>query len=168
MTKLRLCLFVLVLFFPFELLAQDLTGWRKPNNNGLGKDYAWRKDDPNLYLTAKADYDGDGKVDEASLLINTKAEKMGLFVELSSQPGKTIKLDEMDDLSWIEVMGVAVAKPGKYKTACGKGYFECDKGEPESLNLKQPVIDYFKEGSANSFFVWEKKSKEFKRIWMSD
>jgi len=93
---------------------------------------------------------------------------MALYVELSSKPGQKIKLDEFDDKAWITVMGVTIAKPGKYKTACGKGYFECEKGEPAELNLKLPAIDYFKEGSANSFFIWDKKAKQFKRIWMSD
>ncbi len=150
------------------MLAEDFTGWRKPDNKELGNDYSWRKEDPNLYLTAKADYDGDGKEDMAFLLINDKENKMGLFVELGSRPGKKIKLDQFDDKSWLEVMGIAVAKLGKYKTACGKGYFDCEKGEPKTLDLKLPAIDYFKEGSANSFFIWNKKTNQFKRIWMSD
>jgi len=117
----------------------------------------------------KADFDGDGKQDVARLLINGKENKMGLFVKLSSRPdGKEIKLEEFDDKSWIEVMGISVVKPGNYRTACGKGYFECKKGEPETLKLKQPAIDFFKFGSANSFFVWDGKDKRFHKIWMSD
>jgi len=156
------------LMIPIALSAQDLSGWRTPNKSELTIDSSLRKEGAISLLTAKADFDGDGKQDEASLLINDKENKMGLFVELSSQPGKKIKLDEIDNKSWIEVMGITVAKPGKYKTACGKGYFDCQKGEPEELNLKLPAIDYFKEGSANSFFIWDKKTKQFKRIWMSD
>jgi hypothetical protein len=166
--KLKLFVVALVLLLPLELLAQDSTGWRKPENKELGNDYSWRKEDPNLYLTAKADFDDDGKEDMAFLLINVKQNKMGLFVELTSRPGKKMKLDESDDKSWIEVMGIAVAKPGKYKTACGKGYFDCEKGEPKELSLKLTAIDYFKEGSANSFFIWDTKKKKFNRIWMSD
>ena len=36
-------------------------------------------------------------------------------------------------------MGIDIVKPGKYKTACGKGYYECEKGEPEVLKLKRPL-----------------------------
>ncbi|MDP2277699.1 MAG: hypothetical protein Q8K51_05690 [Nitrospirota bacterium] len=158
----------LALMIPLSALAQDMSNWRTPTKSELAHDLDWRKEDPNLYLKAKADFDGDGKEDTASLLINDKKNKMGLFVELSSRPGKRIKLDEIEDKSWIEVMGITVAKPGNYKTACGKGYFDCEKGEPEALNLKLPAIDYFKEGSANSFFIWDKKTKQFQRIWMSD
>ncbi len=43
-------------------------------------------------------------------------------------------------------MGVDVAKPGEYKTACGKGYFACAEGEPAILRLNRPAIDYFKFG----------------------
>jgi hypothetical protein len=85
-----------------------------------------------------------------------------------ANPVKRIKLDEIDDKSWIDVMGVRIAKLGKYKTAFGKGYWDCKEGEPEALNVKLPAIDYFKEGSANSFFIWDNKTRQFKRIWMSD
>ncbi|HXX35768.1 MAG TPA: hypothetical protein VEM15_14965, partial [Thermodesulfobacteriota bacterium] len=128
----------------------------------------WRREDPNLYLTAKADFDGDGKEDEAFLLINVNENKIGLFVQLSSYPEKKIQLDEIQNRAWLDVMGVTVVKPGNYKTACGKGYWACEKDEPPALNLKLAAIDYFKEGSANSFFVWDVKKKKFNRIWMSD
>jgi hypothetical protein len=164
----KLCMGAFVLLIPLALSAQNIAGWRPPTQFELADHLGWRKEDPNFYIKAKADFDGDGKEDEARLLINDKENKMGLFVELSSRPGKTMKLDEFDDKSWIEVMGIMVAKPGKYKTACGKGYVDCQKGEPQELHLKLPAIDYFKEGSANSFFIWENKTKQFKRIWMSD
>ncbi len=126
----------------------------------------WRQSDKALYLTAKADFDGDGKQDTVRLLINDKKNKIGLFVELSSKPDET-QLAE-DDKTAIQVMGVTIAMPGKYKTACGKEYWACEKNEPAALNLKYPAIDYFKKESANSFFIWNKKAKQFERVWMSD
>jgi hypothetical protein len=158
----------LQLLLPLCLWAEDMSGWRVPAKADLADESGWRNVDKSLYLTVSADFDGDGKKDKASLLINDKKNKMGLFVELSSQPGKKIRLDETDDKSWIQAMGITIAKPGKYKTACGKGYWACEKGEPASLNLKLPAIDYFKEESASSFFIWDKKTKQFKRIWISD
>jgi len=147
-------------------MAQDMSDWRVPNKSDFAGESGWRQNDKTLYLTAKADFDGDGKQDIVSILINDKINKMGLFAELSSKPGK-IQLVE-DDKTGIQVMGIAVAKPGKYKTACGKGYWACEKGEPATLNLKFPAIDYFKEESASSFFIWNKKAKQFERVWMSD
>jgi len=166
--ELPLSLVAFFLLFALESSAQHSTAWRRPNIKDLGDDYGWRKEDPNLYLTARADFDGDGKEDETFLLVNDKESKMGLFAQLSSLPGKKIKLDESDHKSWIEVMGIAVVKPGNYKTACGKGYWTCEKDEPAALNLNLPAINYFKESSANSFFVWDTKKKKFSRIWMSD
>ena len=166
--KLKLFLFTLAFLFPLGLFAQDFDGWRKPNNKELGDDYSWRKDDINLYLTAKADFDGDDNEDEAFLLINNKENTIGLFVSLSSQGKKSVLLETIEDKKNIIGMGIKAAKPGKYKTACGKGYWDCKKGEPAQLNLKMSAIDLFQYESANSFFVWNNKAKKFKRIWMSD
>jgi hypothetical protein len=127
------------------------------------------KENTELYLAAKADFDGDGKEDEARLLINDKENKMGLFVTLSSQERKTpVLLDTIADKRTIEVMGIEVAKPGAYKTACGKGYWACKKGEPSELGLTNSAIDFFRFESANSYFVWDSKTKKFIRIWTSD
>jgi hypothetical protein len=65
-------------------------------------------------------------------------------------------------------MGIDTVTTGDYKTACGKGYWECKKSEPEILNLKHVAINYFKFESANSFFYWDDKTGSFKRIWISD
>jgi hypothetical protein len=165
----NLCTLVFGLLIPLTLSAQDITGWRVPTKSELGDNLGWRKENPHFYIKAKADFDGDGKEDEASLLINDKENKMGLFVTLSSQKMvRPLLLEAIDDKRTIEVMGIEVAKPGTYKTACGKGYWTCKKGEPAVLRLKFPVIDFFRFESANSFFVWDSKTKKFKRIWMSD
>lgn len=146
--------------------------WRFPTERELS--YVSRKDSPTRYARATADFNGDGNSDEAFLLKSTTFSGEGLFVRLSTKQGdfRWIKLDVIDwgkqypnvDLS----MGVDIAKPGEYKTACGKGYFECNEGEPKVLKLLRPAIDYFRFESANSFFVWDEKAASFKRIWMSD
>jgi hypothetical protein len=156
---------IIAILFPLTALAQDMSGWRSPSQSDLGDDSEWRKESKDLYLLAKADFDGDGKEDEACLMINDKENKLGLFVFLSRH-GKTspLLLDAMSDKKWVEVMGVAVAKPGAYKTACGKGYWACEKDEPPVLKLERPAIDFFKAESANSFFVWDGMKKEFNKI----
>ncbi len=172
MRQYAMCETIIVIAFALlmslEVSAQEISGWRSPTKADLGDEIGWRKEDPALYLAGSADFDGDGKQDSVCLLVNDKENRMGLFVQLSKQPRKKIQLTEFEDKSWLKVMGVRIALPGKYKTACGKGYWACKKGEPESLNLKLPAIDYFQEGSANSFFIWDKKTRQFRRIWMSD
>lgn len=164
-----LCIVVLVLLTPLPLSAQDIPGWRVPRQSELADDLGWRKEDPNLYLMGKADFDGDGREDVARLLINDKEDKMGLFVTLSSRKKpEPLLLEAMDDKQTIEIMGIGIVKPGTYKTACGNGYWPCKNGEPAVLRLKNPAIDFFRFESANSYFVWAKETKQFRRIWMSD
>lgn len=173
----RLTFTIVFLFLVAASYAKDDValpeGWRLPTAEELSSE-ANRKDSPTKYAKVIADFNGDGINDEAFLLKSTKFSGEGLFVRLSDgQKGfKWMKLDVID---WGEEypkvnlsMGISVAKPGAYKTACGKGYFECKEGEPEVLKLRQPAIDYFRFESANSFFVWDEKTKSFKRIWMSD
>ena len=145
-------------------------GWREPLKNEItDDDFKARSKDPNQYLAAKADFNGDGITDTALMLVNDSINKMGLYVFVSKQ-GKfeMVLLDQIDDKRWIDTMGLSVVESGEYKTACGKGYWGCEKGVPEVLVLKHPAINYFKFESANSFFVWDETSKSFKRIWMSD
>ncbi len=159
---------LLVLLIPLVPSAGNISGWRSPTQSELADSLSWRKDNPNLYLSAKADFDGDGIEDEASLLIIDKENKIGLFVSLFSEGKKSILLQTIDDKRKIIGMGIKAAQPGKYKAACGKGYWDCKKGESVELNLKMPAIDLFQRESASSFFVWNNKIKKFKRIWMSD
>jgi len=102
-------------------------------------------------------------------LVKQKGQGAALFAFVSQ--GKSFKaylLDELEDVIWLDVMGIDLAKKGKYVTACGKGYFECEAADPRKIILKRPGIDYFKEGSANSFIYWDDKKRAFKRIWISD
>ena len=147
-------------------------GWRFPTEKELS--YASRKDSSTKYAKVIADFNGDGINDEAFLLKSTKFSGEGLFVRLSKKQGG-FRWVELDVIDWGKqypnvdlTMGVDIAKPGEYKTACGKGYFECKEGEPEVLKLRRAAIDYFRFESANSFFVWDDKTAKFKRIWISD
>ncbi len=148
-------------------------GWRYPTTEELSDDPE-RKDSPSKFAKAVADFNGDGINDEAFLLKSTKFSGEGLFVYLS---------DKQKGFKWLKIsvtdwgpkypkvnlaMGIDTVKPGEYKTACGKGYFECQKGEPEILKLRRPAINYFKFGSANVYFLWDDKIESFKSIQMSD
>ncbi len=159
---------IVALILPLVVSAEDISGWRTPFQSDLNDASGWRKEDPGFYLTAKGDFDGDGKTDTAQLLVNDKENKMGLFVTLTSRKNAPAILVETTEKKEIRSMGIKSAKPDKYKTACGKGYWDCKKGDPATLNLKHPAIDFFTYESANSYFVWDKKAKKFTRIWMSD
>ena len=146
--------------------AGSLPGWRPPRAAEV--DQAWRKDNPNRYVWIAADFDGDGHADRAELLVRDPAPGVALVVTLARDTRHPLVLEQSTDVAWLDAMGVDVASPGEYKTACGKGYSECQPGEPESLKLGTPAIEFFKVESASSFFVFEPARGRFKRVWISD
>ena len=141
-------------------------GWRVPTSAELESiDYKWRAADPQKFELVLADFDGDGIKDEARLLVNTSGKKYALFVFMGS--GQTIKLDT-EDVNLLQGMGITELKIGTYKTACAKGYWKCEKGEPELLQISKPGISYFRSESAESVFYWLPSAKNFHRVWLSD
>jgi hypothetical protein len=160
---------VLTLIIPFALLAQDSSEWRLPTKADLGDNFEWRKENLELYLIAIADFNDDGKEDVVRLLVNDKENQLGLFVTLTSQKDASpMLLETIKKKKSILGLGVKVAKPGRYKTACGKGYWPCGKDEPAVIEIKHSAIDLFQSEGANSYFIWNDKTKKMKRIWMSD
>ena len=145
-------------------------GWRVPTANETTYDIPIREEDPNRYLLTEADFNGDGRVDVARILINDKKDKMALFVFLSGKATSTaILLTQMDDKSWVRRMGVEKLEPGKYQTACGRGYGTgCPEDSPATIVLERPAIKYFQLESASYIFVWDEVSKSFKKVWMTD
>jgi|PlaIllAssembly_1097288.scaffolds.fasta_scaffold112998_2 hypothetical protein len=142
-------------------------GWRTPTKNETNQD--WRNDSHHRYLEIDADFNGDGLIDKAMLLVEKNGHKMALFAFVSQ--GKIFKkyrLAQEDDAKWLEVMGIEVVKKGKYKTVCGKGYSGCEPGDPNELNLKYESINYFRESSTAVFFYWNDKTKQFDHMQISD
>jgi hypothetical protein len=108
-------------------------GWRYPTAEELF-DEPGRKDSPTKYAKAVADFNGDGIEDEAHLFKSTKFSGEGLWVLLSDKR-KGFRWLRLDIIDWGKnypkvslSMGIDTVKPGEYKTACGKGYFKCEKG----------------------------------------
>jgi hypothetical protein len=160
-------LFIIFIVAVFTIAAMPLPeGWRIPSKEETSQ--AWRNEKPHRYLVIKTDFNDDGILDEARLLMSKNDSGIALFAFVSQ--GKGFKSFLLDKLSpkYIQVMGIDLVEKGKYKTACGKGYFDCAAGEPEELSLELPSINYFKSESANSIFYWDEKTKQFKRIWISD
>ena len=143
------------------------SGWRNPNREEITD--KWRPEGSGPYLVVKEDFNGDGKVDEARILVRNNGQGIGLFVFLSDDNSiRTIQLDSLEGSRWIRIMGITTAKPGKYKTACGKGYGNVKGDEPDVIILRYPGINYFMVESANSFFHWDESTRSFQRTWISD
>jgi hypothetical protein len=73
-------------------------------------------------------------------------------------------------MEWLGGMGIHLVKPGRYETACGKGYGEefCSHGEPKFLKLATDAIDLFRQESADSIAYWDQKRNMFALVQMSD
>ena len=144
-------------------------GWRFPNKSDYRDDWqAFRKSVP-LPYHVRVDLDGDGVKDDVWILIPTTEHGQGLFVFLRDKSGKprVVRLDRSSDYA-PQIMYLSEIAPGRYKTACGKGYFDCTAGEPALLRLTHPGIMYALYEGASSVFYWNRRRKEFARVWLSD
>lgn len=153
---------------PAIFADQSVSEWRVPTMADLGDDSEWRKENAELYLTARADFNGDGVEETARLLINDKENKVGLFVTLESDKNRPpLLLESIDDKKVIKKIAIRIAPADRYKTACGKGYRPCKTDEPLEIQINYAAIDLFQHESGNSFFIWNGKDN-FTRIRMSD
>ena len=148
-------------------------GWRFPTSAELEDDSLFREESPTGFARSVADFDGDGQEDSAFLLKSTKFSGQGLLVKLAGTSDEDWLV--LDEIRWGDeypsvplAMGMEVAPPGAYQTACGKGYWDCQPGEPEELNLSTPGLIYFRFASASSMFHWDAASESFQRTWLSD
>ena len=145
------------------------TGWREPTAAELSRE-PLRGNLPTKYVEAKADFDGDGKEDQAAIFIAGDGKGEGLFVRLSSvNASKWTQVETVvHPPATGPVMGITIAKPGVFQTTCGKGYSKCRSDEPASVELKYAGIDFFKFESASSIVYWDAGARTFKRVWTSD
>ncbi len=118
-------------------------------------------------LTAEGDFNGDGKPDRAKLLAKATGKGIGLWVWLSKED-QPILIKETESEDGKHDIGISLLKPGSYKTACGKGYWQCKGDEVSKVNLKNDGIDLMFCESANALFYWDEISKKFKEIPTSD
>jgi hypothetical protein len=147
--------------------AQGLpTGWTMPASKLTRQEF--RRPDPNRFLVAAGDFNGDGVQDKALLLVNERTKKLGFFVCLATETGCDWHRLEVMDIAFLDVMGIAKVKPGQYDTACGKGYWECGKDEPKKLSTKQDAIEFFKDESAGSVYFYNPKTRKFVSVATSD
>ncbi|HOV99029.1 MAG TPA: hypothetical protein PK595_05615 [Bacteroidota bacterium] len=128
----------------------------------------WRKRIPNKFLKVVGDFNGDKEKDEARLLVNNQDKSIALFIKYRMDGENRFFLLEIGDSLLIHSMGIQLVKPGKYLTACGKGYWDCGEDEPPEILLSCDAVDLFIVEGANSFIFWDSVDNKFRRIWISD
>jgi hypothetical protein len=149
---------------------QVADGWRLPNPKDMTGAWFPFLGSKELPYLACADFNGDGIPDDAYIALAPKGSKWALFVNLNLESGRPriIKVEEDNSNTPPQNMGVSVVSPGKYNTACGKGYWSCKKEEPSELKLNLHAIDLYMFEGSNSFFWWEKNAGKFVQTWISD
>ncbi len=140
-------------------------GWRYPTRDEYMNNF--REMSGQEFLTVSGDFNGDGVKDEARLCVSDDGKDMGIIVWISKGEQFAVFILGKSEF-WIDSVGIELVKPGEYKTACGKGYFNCGPDEPELLKIKTDAIDYIVFERANSIFFWDTEDNNFNRIWMSD
>jgi len=161
---------ILLTICPASVMADDLpAGYRFPAEEDMTDDWRTYKNEISHPYLVEADFDGNGIMDQAWILFENKGTHWGLFVFLgrNNEAPITLKLDVARGVL-AQHIGIVGLDPGKYETACGKGYWDCQKGESKILDLKLPGIDFFTYESAHSVFYWNEPTTTFKQIWMSD
>jgi hypothetical protein len=117
------------------------------------------------------DYNMDNLSDTTWILLKNDNSGWGIFVFLSENDSISYahKVIEYDMTIKPQFINISTQKPGIYKTACGKGYWDCGENEPEVLNLKMPSIYVtpYESGGASTIY-WNDTEQKFKKVIMND
>jgi len=166
---------IFVMLLPIAVQASPGSlpdGWRSPTQAEIDV-VPMRSWSETKFLRVDGDFNLDGKQDYAQLVKNEEIDGEGFAVHISTPSGyewKIVTHFEYRNPSSSPTlrMGIAIAEPGDYKTACGKGYWECKEGEPEIFTLYGIGVAYFLFESASSIWYWDDSKGEFTEIWISD
>ena len=133
-----------------------------------------RGDDPTQNFHIVGDFNGDSLQDDVWLLPRSDNHGAAVVMFLGAKNGGHQVLMLFQDSrptppgeSPIQRLSIEVQKPGRYKTACGIGFYKCERGEPAELKLRLPTVAFFYE-EVESVFWWNASSKRFIRTAMDD
>lgn len=136
-------------------------GWMRPKLAEFAGSPDMQFRTGNDYLSARGDFNGDGRSDEALLALNRDKAVYGVFVVFSS--GEPIQLFERP-INEASKIGIAVVRPGIYDTACGKGY-DIGTNCMLSIELKQDGVSVVVFESSEQYFYWD--GQNFISEWIS-
>lgn len=148
------------------------TGWRLPTQAEIDA-VPMRSWSETKFLRLDGDFNSDGRQDIVQLVKSEEIDGEGFAVRLSTSLGyewQIVRHFEYKKPSSKPTlrMGLSTVEPGNYKTACGKGYWECKEGEPKVLNLESIGIAYFLFESASSIWYWDNLNEKFIQVWIRD
>lgn len=161
-------LLFLFMFSPLILASELPEGWYLTSaDQYLQEDVRWFKGIlPNKVVV---DLNDDGMQDSAWILTDKTKTKWALFVALSSDKNNKTLIKLADDEIGLHLnVGIRFMKAGRYRTACGKGYWKCKHGEPAEIEIKNGAISLHFFESSSSVYYWSENASKFIRVWLSD
>jgi len=135
-----------------------------PSDVSNSVDWAYRKADKALNLSAFGDFDGDGQQDEAYLAKNVYVDKYAVFVKMAKAGARPLRLDT-GKLSDLPSIGVSAVKPGRYTDWCARKSPRPDKCMPIVEVPNQAFSVFMYESAARIIYF---KNGEWLTIWTSD
>jgi hypothetical protein len=140
--------------------------WRSATPEELQEE--WRQRSDARFVFARGDFDGDGRPDEARLMLSQDGERLAIVVRLSGSDERIIYQDAKAKEHGLAGMGIQVLPPGRYVTVCGKGYFDCPPSEPNEVVTQWDGINFFHEEGADGVYYMREPGGEFRFIGLSD
>ncbi len=161
------CLIAISTASAAELQAPQ--GWRFPTEADLKGLWVEYRDRFPVPYRVVADFDGNGQLDEAWILIREKGEGFALYVFLGRAKGqpRVIKLFSEDECC-AQNYALSLVKPGKRLTVCGQGIADCLPSEPKAITLRHPGFEFITLGTASGLYYWSAKSRRFRSLSVAD
>lgn len=133
--------------------------------------------------TVTGDYNGDGILDEARILISVGVLKpTGFAIKKTGMAGFFVFLNSKSGTAKVIVIGLAsdqAPEPQNYiiqtqppvekiETWCGRGGRDCEVGEPASITLKRDAVIFGQFEAWSTLAYWSARDNEFKVVTISD
>ncbi|MCJ7547619.1 MAG: hypothetical protein MUP30_12500 [Deltaproteobacteria bacterium] len=136
--------------------------YRMPTEDELSSE--WRKGDSDKYASVAADFNDDGLVDGAFLVVDEKHKKLVLTVVLINKDFSEtwLKLQTMD-FAALKYQGIALIKPSTVSVYRG----EANENTKHPITLKFNSIRSFSSEGPSSVFFWDPSKHQFQHLWLT-
>lgn len=144
--------------------------FRLPQQKDIQGDWALYGDSETLFpFLSTGNYLCNADQDYALFILGKDKQSWKVIVLNRSDSGRLTPLELKEGIGSPNNMFVQTVKPGRYRTAYGKGYDmgEREKG-PRLVELNCDGINLGTFESADALYYWDQRKEGFVEVWMSD
>lgn len=137
-------------------------GYRLPNNTELS--LPARDSSNNRFATASGDFNGDGFIDTALLVIDSSETELVLIVLLAGKSNTYHEYIKLESFNYelVRFAGIRTIKPKTVKI-----YQNIRNENKVPFNLVNVSIEFFQFEGSSSVYYYNTDLEEFKRVWTS-